>query len=64
MIGWGEGRAEQARMSADAVEGKPEFCGWMVKRGGVRKNWARRFEIALQVRKERMKYDKDFVAGS
>ena len=28
------------------------------------KNWARRFEIALQVRNERMKYDKDFVAGS
>ena len=31
---------------SDAVEGKPEFCGWMVKRGGVRKNWAKRwFEL-------------------
>ena len=32
--------------SAGAIEGEAEYYGWMVKRGGLRKNWARRwFEL-------------------
>lgn len=28
------------------IEGEAEYCGWMIKRGGLRKNWARRwFEL-------------------
>ena len=48
-------------MTSTAVEGKPEFCGWMTKRGAVRKNWSRRW---FELRGPKLVYYKEEDNGS